>query len=141
MNDKIRRSALLVAASDSVVKDNSHPLDPRPPESATFEFPLYLNTYVETDYGYGDYDLKRDADDIHTSLLKWIDSVGKRIGNTGIMYIPEEILESNPIYIDGYRVVEWSYGMMGDNMTLQDYPGDIYECHTIDEYIHLYIYI
>ena len=31
MNDKLRRSALLVAASDSVVKDN------RPPESTKFE--------------------------------------------------------------------------------------------------------
>lgn len=140
MNNKLRRNALLATAA-GLGGGDSHPLDPRPPESVEFEFPLYLNTYVETDYDDGDYDLKRDADDIHTSLLEWIDSVSKRVGTTGTKYIPEEILESNPIYIDGYRVVEWSYGLNGGNMTLQDYPGDIYECHTIDEYIHLYIYI
>ena len=60
MNNKLRRSALLVAASDSVVKDN------RPPESTKFEFPLYLNTEPKSWYRV------RYGDDISKQLIDYI---------------------------------------------------------------------
>lgn len=80
MNNKLRRSALLVAASDSVVKDN------RPPESTKFEFPLYLNTEPESWYRV------RYGDDISKQLID---------------YIVNEYESGNSLaldlYIDGFR--------------------------------------
>lgn len=87
MNDKLRRSALLVAASDSVVKDN------RPPESTKFEFPLYLNTEPDSRYAYR----VRYGDDISKQLIDYIVNEHES-GNSLAL----------DLYIDGFRASDAS---------------------------------
>lgn len=80
MNNKLRRSALLVAASDLVAKDN------RPPESTKFEFPLYLNTEPESWYRV------RYGDDISKQLIDYIVNEHES-GNSLVL----------DLYIDGFH--------------------------------------
>lgn len=82
MNDKLRRGALLVAASDLVAKDN------RPPESTKFEFPLYLNTEPESRYAYR----VRYGDDISKQLIDYIVNEHES-GNSLVL----------DLYIDGFH--------------------------------------
>ena len=87
MNDKLRRGALLVAASDLVAKDN------RPPESTKFEFPLYLNTEPDSRYAYR----VRYGDDISKQLIDYIVNEYKS-GNSLAL----------DLYIDGFHASDAS---------------------------------
>lgn len=81
-----------------------------PPESTTFEFPLYLNTRIiekTPDFLYR----TREADDISNQLLQfWRDNYsGDGLGGelSGSRW-PKDFFEDYPVFIDGYQVEDIS---------------------------------
>lgn len=105
--------------------------DNRPPESTKFEFPLYLNTELTEDgYRY------READDIHNQLYSWID---ENIQGVGIHFgdIPADVINSNPIFIDGHKVsgIHKEFGAVDvyfeDNYGYEGYMGCSIESYAI----------
>lgn len=110
----MRRRALLAASAAS--REESEDL---PPESTTFEFPLYLNTRIiekTSDFLYR----SRESDEILHQLLQfYYDNYrGSGIGGggtgTGIPSLswPENFFVNYPVFIDGYQVENVS-AMMG----------------------------
>lgn len=110
-----------------------------PPESTTFEFPLYLNTRIiekTPDYLYR----SRDSDDISNQLLQFYEEnyLGHGVGGGGTDISspnwPKNFFVNYPVFIDGYQV-ENIYAIMGfsaeDIRTNKDY-GD---------YAEIYIYL
>lgn len=75
-----------------------------PPESTTFEFPLYLNTRIvekTPDFLYR----IRDADDISNQLLQfWKDNCVSESAGGGFAKWPTGFFRDYPVFIDGYQV-------------------------------------
>lgn len=72
-----------------------------PPESTSFEFPLYLNTKLieqSNDYLYR----SRDWDDILSSLYNFWKGHSDDVTDL----VSEDILMNHPVYIDGYIVTK-----------------------------------
>ena len=107
-----------------------------PPESTTFEFPLYLNTKViekTEDFLYR----SRDGDDILRQLVNFYNEQFKDEG-----YISEEVLLNYPVYIDGYRILSARLftGNIEEIITENDYGGGYSEIIIgTDSYIELYV--
>jgi hypothetical protein len=96
----MRRRALLAASAAS--REESEDL---PPESTTFEFPLYLNTKIiekTSDFLYR----SRDYDEIHRQLHNFYrdNSSGVSGGSVGNPNWPRNFFEDYPVFIDGYQV-------------------------------------
>ena len=121
----MRRRALL-AASVPMWEDED-----LPPESTTFEFPLYLNTKIiekTSDFLYR----SRESDDISNQLLQFYSDNyrGSGIGGTELSpEWPKNFFVNYPVFIDGYQV-EYISAMMGNTAenirTNKDY-GDYAE--------------
>lgn len=95
----MRRRALL-AASVPMYEDED-----LPPESTTFEFPLYLNTRIvekTPDFLYR----SREADEISNQLLQfWADNYsGSGVGGSDLEGWPKNFFKDYPVFIDGYQV-------------------------------------
>lgn len=114
-----------------------------PPESTTFEFPLYLNTRIiekTPDYIYR----SREADDISNQLFQfWADNYsGDEVGGThsGVSW-PKDFFEDYPVFIDGYQV-EGIGGKAGPSFeyikTSRDY-GDYAEVVICLDTFELYV--
>lgn len=110
----MRRRALLAVSAASGGESED-----LPPESTTFEFPLYLNTRIiekTSDFLYR----SRESDDISNQLLQfYYDNYrGSGIGGggtgTGISSPnwPKNFFINYPVFIDGYQVENVS-AMMG----------------------------
>lgn len=98
------RRRLLLANSHAASGGGDLPSDGLPPESTTFEFPLYLNiTKFEYEYSY-EICYYREADEISIAFGEWL-----------IEHLEEGILDrpvnigDNDIYINGCRVAEVMY--------------------------------
>ena len=96
----MRRRALLAASAAS--REESEDL---PPESTTFEFPLYLNTKIiekTSDFLYR----SRDYDEIHRQLYNfYADNCGiGGVGSAARPNWPRNFFEDYPVFIDGYQV-------------------------------------
>lgn len=89
----MRRRALLAASAADVEDEDL------PPESTTFEFPLYLNTRIITKTSDQLY-RTREADEISEQLREFY--ITNTIGNN--QYVPDSVLKANPVYIDGALV-------------------------------------
>ena len=107
-----------------------------PPESTTFEFPLYLNTKViekTEDFLYR----SRDWDDILRQLYVFYDN------KTDIHdYILDEVLLNYPVFVDGYRITRARIysGNIEEIITDNDYGGGYSEIIIgIDGYSELYV--
>lgn len=91
----MRRRALLAARP--IFEDEG-----LPPESTTFEFPLYLNTRIiekTSDFLYR----SRDADDISNQLLQFY-SDNHIVDSGGSVSWPTDFFKNYPVFIDGYQV-------------------------------------
>ena len=125
----MRRRALLAASMPSGGED-------LPPESTTFEFPLYLNTKViekTEDFLYR----SRDCDDILRQLFNFY-----REQFEDAEYISEEVLLNYPVYIDGYRILSARRfsGNIEEIITDNDYGGGYSEIIIgIDGFLELYV--
>lgn len=97
----MRRRALL-AASVSMWEDED-----LPPESTTFEFPLYLNTRIVAktpDYLYR----SRAADEISNQLIQFWEDNYSDSSSEGRW--PRDFFEDYPVFIDGYQVESiWNF--------------------------------
>lgn len=75
-----------------------------PPESTTFEFPLYLNTRIiekTSDFLYR----SRDYDEIHRQLHNfYTDNCGIGGGSAVRPNWPRNFFVNYPVFIDGYQV-------------------------------------
>ena len=72
-----------------------------PPESTTFEFPLYLNTRIiekSPDYLFRE----READEISNQLYEFY--CDNMIGVVGSISWPPNFFNDYPVFIDGYQV-------------------------------------
>lgn len=134
----MRRRALLAASVPMWEDENL------PPESTTFEFPLYLNTRIiekTSDFLYR----SRESDDISNQLLQFYydnyrgSGVGGGNTGTGISSPnwPKNFFINYPVFIDGYQVENVS-AMMGGTAegirTNKDY-GDYAEIFIyLDEF-------
>lgn len=116
----MRRRALLAARP--IFEDEG-----LPPESTTFEFPLYLNTRIiekTPDYLYR----SRDADDISNQLLQFYSDNFNR-SSVGSATWPTDFFKNYPVFIDGYQVegiTEFMAGTAEGIRTSRDY-GDYVE--------------
>ena len=121
----MRRRALLAASVPMLEDENL------PPESTTFEFPLYLNTRIiekTSDFLYR----SRESDDISNQLLQFYKEnyLGHGVGGGSTDMSspdwPKNFFVNYPVFIDGYQV-ERIYTMMGstaeDITTNNDYGG------------------
>lgn len=109
-----RRSLLAVSAANGLDEN-------LPPESTTFEFPLYLNTRIvekTPDYLYR----TREADEISNQLHQfWRDNSS---GSLDLISWPKNFFNDYPVFIDGYQVSDiWDYmsGAFEGIKTLRDY--------------------
>lgn len=94
----MRRRALLAASAAS--REESEDL---PPESTTFEFPLYVNTKIiekTSDFLYR----SRDYDEIHRQLQTFYSENNINAGVVGSANWPRNFFEDYPVFIDGYQV-------------------------------------
>ena len=76
-----------------------------PPESTTFEFPLYLNTKIiekTSDFLYR----SRESDDILNQLYQFYaaNSGGSGVGSAVRPNWPRNFFVNYPVFIDGYQV-------------------------------------
>lgn len=107
--------------------------DTRPTASTSFEFPLYLNTKVTSDVeedGFRQIILESESNEIYEEFYQWAQENASsiRMGLT----IERDVLEANPIYIDGYRVLYLNFSMGTNFGTVFDddspyFGGDIYD--------------
>lgn len=88
------------------------PSDGLPPESTSFEFPLYLNV-VDLDYE-DEYGLEyvREGDDVSMSFYNWI---GNQYRDNDDIYLGD-----NEIYINGSRVTRIYDAISEYSITLND---------------------
>ena len=124
----MRRRALLAASMPSGGED-------LPPESTTFEFPLYLNTKViekTEDFLYR----SRDWDDIMHQLVEFYNEHSE-----DEEYISEEVLLNYPVYIDGYRILSArNFSANIENITTDnDYGGGYSEIIIAMDYGELFV--
>lgn len=121
----MRRRALLAASAAS--REESEDL---PPESTTFEFPLYLNTKIiekTSDFLYR----SRESDDISNQLLQFYKEnyLGNGVGGGSLDVIqdwPKNFFVNYPVFIDGYQVegISTIMGGTAENIrTNKDYGG------------------
>lgn len=101
------------------------------PESTEFGFPLYLNTTVTYDEGYYQ-ERCRTGDKILEDFYQWFEDNKVRIGNTSDQEIPSELLETNPIYIDGNRVVSIYMSAFGGNIGFENNMYNDKSIYTLD---------
>lgn len=127
----MRRRALL-AASVPMWEDEY-----LPPESTTFEFPLYLNTRIiekTPDYLYR----RRDADEISNQLFEFWRA--NKVGGEEDVSWPTRFFRDYPVFIDGYQVEDiWHYWGSFENIkTAKDY-GDYNEIVICLDEFELYV--
>lgn len=101
------------------------------PESTEFGFPLYLNTTVTYDEGYYQ-ERSRAGDKILEDFYQWFEDNKVRIGSTTDQEIPSELLETNPIYIDGNRVVSIYMSAFGCNIGFENNMYNDKTIYTLD---------
>lgn len=101
------------------------------PESTEFGFPLYLNTTVTYDEGYYQ-ERYRTGDKILENFYQWFEDNKVRIGHTTDQEIPSELLETNPIYIDGNRVVSIYMSAFGCNIGFENNMYNDKSIYTLD---------
>lgn len=91
----------------TVIDDTFHTNEDGFPESTEFSFPLYLNfpkePYYEDEYEV-EYILKNEITD---SLREWV--INQEVDDDSL--VDKTTVESNPIFINGYRVVDIYYGV------------------------------
>lgn len=132
----MRRRALLAASAAS--REESEGL---PPESTTFEFPLYLNTKIiekTSDFLYR----SRESDDISNQLCQFYEDNYRGPtaggGSTDVIHKwPNNFFVNYPVFIDGYQVegISWMIGRTAEDIrTNKDY-GDYAEIFIyLDEF-------
>lgn len=124
----MRRRALLAANQPRWEEEDL------PPESTTFEFPLYLNTKViekTPDFLYR----SREGDEISNQLYGFY-----IINATGNNYdVPNSVLQANPVYIDG-ALVKYARNAFGAIQLRNDKDyGDYEEISVFLEDVELYV--
>lgn len=78
-------------------------------ESTTFHFPLYLRTQIDEGSLATDWPMRwREADDVSSALVDWLEEVRDTTGVDFIGDIPYDAA-TYPIYIDGNAVTEITY--------------------------------
>lgn len=129
----MRRRALLAASAAS--REESEDL---PPESTTFEFPLYLNTKIiekTSDFLYR----SRESDDISNQLCQFYeDNYRGTTGGGGSMDVihnwPNNFFVNYPVFIDGYQVE-------GISMMMGRTAEDIRTNKDYGDYAEIFIYL
>lgn len=115
-----RRNILLASTIGGGEDDNEEVL----PESTEFGFPLYLNTTIIYDDG-SEMQRSRPADELGKQFYEWIVANDSR-PTIGGFTLSKALLNNNPVYIDGKRLIEGTFGM-GNSIILSESYCDEYE--------------
>lgn len=93
------------------------------PESTEFGFPLYLNTTIIYDDG-SEMQRSRPADELGKQFYEWI-VANDSLPTIGGFTLSKALLNNNPVYIDGKRLIEVTFGI-GSSITLSESYCDEY---------------